>query len=157
MIPEVAEQQLNDDSRATREEILERIRIQAAIGGSAMRTVVLVNGGAVIALLTFIGNTRTSGGLTLSLGLGCFLFGLALGLVAHAAAFMSQERFYRQTVAELQRIQQSQVDRQIHTNSNAELDLNASGSSWLNAAILLALGSVGLFIIGSVLSLAAIG
>ena len=50
-------------------------------GNNAIKTVLLLNGGAVLSLLTFLGNFLKSGGasIDMSLPMGCFLSGILVG------------------------------------------------------------------------------
>lgn len=77
-------------------EAAERLRFQVGFAEQALKGLMLVNGGAVIALYTVIGN---SGPMSLDAGnlwaaFGCFVAGLVLTLLACLGAFASQSYFY---------------------------------------------------------------
>lgn len=67
-------------------------------GNGAVRYVLLVNGGSVIALLTFMGNLlKTPGPAPDMRGpLGCFLLGVVLGGIAHLSAYLTQLALYHE-------------------------------------------------------------
>ncbi len=94
MVVKVAEQ----DHAAARADAAERIKIQWSIADATMKALLLVNGGAMIALFTFVGNvmTRTAtqpafDGAYLRWSFGAFVAGLVLALLTHALAFLSQQ------------------------------------------------------------------
>ncbi|WP_294189085.1 hypothetical protein [uncultured Sphingomonas sp.] len=70
----------------------------AARADATMKALLLVNGGAMIALFTFVGNvmTRSAGQPAFEPGnlrwsFGAFVVGLVLALLTHALAFLSQQ------------------------------------------------------------------
>ncbi len=76
---------------------LERLRITANAGQNALRTAFFMNGGATIALLTFIGNLSTNNPSKIPLlasSLFIFVSGVSLIALASGATYLS-ELFYR--------------------------------------------------------------
>lgn len=67
-------------------------------GSGAVRYVLLVNGGSVIALLTFMGNLLKSPGPAPDMrgALGFFLLGIVLGGAAHLTAYLTQLALYNE-------------------------------------------------------------
>lgn len=74
----------------------ERLKMQAEIAQAIFRGLTLVNGGAIIALFTFIGNSElTYDATNIWWAFGCFVLGLASTLVAIMAAFRSQSCYMK--------------------------------------------------------------
>lgn len=75
------------DYEASIKEAADRLHFQQEIGLTACKSVILVNGGAIIGLLTFIGNTRAAldpkgmkdSVTAFSIGIVCALLSLVLG------------------------------------------------------------------------------
>lgn len=77
-------------------EALARLQFSVTFAEQALKGLMLVNGGAVIALYTVIGN---AGALNLDAGrlwaaFGCFVAGLVLTLLAYLGAFASQNFYH---------------------------------------------------------------
>lgn len=86
-----------------RQEVFERLKMQAAFAEAGLKSLMLVNAGAIIGLFTFIGNGSTKLHIRadwLWPAFGCFVAGMAATLVAHIAAFFSQGFYYQQTQAQ---------------------------------------------------------
>jgi hypothetical protein len=74
----------------------DRLRLQGEMAQAIFRGLTLVNGGAIIALFTFIGNSESEFDATkIWWAFGCFVSGLALTLVALMAAFRSQSCYMK--------------------------------------------------------------
>jgi hypothetical protein len=78
---------------------IEAFKATIQYGLNASRGVFLINGGAVLALLTFVGNAHV---VTFNMpwmlaALGTFILGLILALACTGAAYWSQGKFSRQT------------------------------------------------------------
>ncbi|TCM17203.1 hypothetical protein EDF56_106319 [Novosphingobium sp. PhB165] len=151
------------DLQFAREEIRERLRYQMTFAEKGLAAMMLANGGALIALFTFIGNTvgKAESALKLDTPLlwgafAVFAFGVALVLLAHLFAFFSQHTYYIQTALEMWRHQRSLntgiVDREVAK----EAALNRRGNFYLYGG----LGSLGTsllcFIAGAGLALAGV-
>lgn len=71
--------------------------------GGALKFVLLANGGAAIALLSFVGNLYSKGGMPPDIRLAMILFviGIVLGGVATVTAYMTQLILYNETLGQL--------------------------------------------------------
>ena len=110
---------------------------QVAFAQDALRGIVLINGGAVIALLTFFGQAWSNSPadariviLSLRLALMLFVFGVLSGIVAQGLAYLSQQAFVRE-------------DRR-------------SGQVWRNACILMSVGGIYFFAHGAFAAVSSI-
>lgn len=80
------------DYEASIKEAGDRLRFQHEIGLAAVRSILLVNGGAVVALLTFIGNTQGKfDGVDLSRAFTFFCVGVVASLLSMWTAYIGQE------------------------------------------------------------------
>ena len=122
-----------------------KIRHEAAVGyaQAALKSLVLVNGGAILSLLTFIGNANSNVDKPLiSYAFACFGLGLFSALIAHGAAYWAQEGYLNAAVA--------RAENRESSDGNSKGD---KGVFWgLIAAILSGLG----FLAGAFLALDAI-
>lgn len=79
------------DFEYEREEVLHRLEAQNQLGQAALKSMMLVNGGAIIALLTFVGNKGTvANACAVKWGMGLFGAGLFFALFAYFGAYFSQ-------------------------------------------------------------------
>lgn len=69
-------------------------------GNNAVKFVLLVNGGAVIALLTFLGNLVKNNSVSIDMAwpMGCFLVGVMVGGLATITAYMTQLSLYNESI-----------------------------------------------------------
>ncbi len=89
---------LRDFEKYSTEEA-QRLGFQHEFAQAALKSSVLVNGGAIVALFTFLGNDKAALDPDwLFWSFGCFAFALASGLAAYLGAFLSQA-FYMNAVA----------------------------------------------------------
>lgn len=89
---------LRDYERYSAEEA-QRLGFQHDFAQAALKSSVLVNGGAIVALFTFLGNDKAVLDPDwLFWSFGCFAFALACGLAAYLGAFLSQG-FYMNFIA----------------------------------------------------------
>ncbi|RJY09246.1 hypothetical protein [Aurantiacibacter aquimixticola] len=143
------------DDYATRiDEGKDRLRFQVEYSQSAMRNLQLVNGGAVLALLTFIGNT----GLDFNFfGLWWAFFWFASGLVcslaAYFGAFFSQHFFMKLTMYEAWNAQYRSRGAEEPYQTSAELDW---GNRALYSAVILSTLSLVSFLVGAFVALFAL-
>lgn len=91
---------------------VERVKIQASIADRAMQSLMIANGGAMVALFTFAGNVAKVGtspvhldAVGLKRAFAAFVVGLAATLLAHLFAFVSQDRYYNVSMHEAVRAQ----------------------------------------------------
>lgn len=101
-----------EDAAASRADAAERVKNQMSIADQTMKALMLANGGAMIALFTFIGNLVAGSAIgvpfdrtKLWIAFACFVAGLVAALLCHLAAFASQDRFYNQSMHEAYRHQ----------------------------------------------------
>lgn len=143
------------DHTAARADATERVKIQASIADAAMKAMMLANGGAMVALFTFVGNVLTKGGSSglfngaaLRSAFACFVGGLVLALAAHVFAFMSQDRFYRQSIEEVRRSQRIRRNGEWETATQAEEKHNRRGNLAYVAGLVASVVSITLFSVG---------
>jgi hypothetical protein len=94
------EEQISSEARLDYESLVsdaaERLRLQADFAQAIFRGLTLVNGGAIVALFTFIGNSKLTFDATrIWWAFGCFVCGLVLNLIATMAAFHSQSCYMK--------------------------------------------------------------
>lgn len=117
-------QEAQQDYAFTREDAAERVRIQASLADRALQALLISNGGALIALFSFVAGSAslklTATGLRWTFAL--FVCGLFLGLVAHLLAFMSQDRFMHSSFEQMQRFQRIMHSGEWEEITQAELN-----------------------------------
>lgn len=103
-------------------------------GNNALEFVLLINGGAVIALLTFLGNLLKTDTVAIHMGwpMGCFLIGIIVGGLANLTAYYTQLMLFNESVGN--------TDHTIHTK-------------WLYITLALVILGILLFGAGSMLTL----
>lgn len=81
-----------------KEHALETYKSLMQYGSGALRFVLLVNGGAAVALLTFVGNVIGKGGILPDIRwiMGLFLLGVLLGGFATATSYITQFVLYNE-------------------------------------------------------------
>lgn len=141
----------------------DRVRIQATLADRALQSIMLANGGALVALFTFVGNVGQKGGggiafdpAGLKAAFLCFAIGLFLGLLTHLAAFISQDRFYQASMSEAFRNQRIMSTGQQDTDQVAMIRFMNHGIFVYIAGLGLFVVGVGLFIAGSWFALSAV-
>jgi hypothetical protein len=114
-------------------ELIHRLEVQNQLGQAALRSMVLVNGGAIIGLLTFIGNTSSvvSAG-HLKFGMVLFGIGLLLALLAHFGAYFSQAEFMNVAAHRALEAQARMVERDL---AQPDRDHMRKGDVYLCSAI----------------------
>lgn len=140
---------------AARADAAERVKAQLTIADATMKALMLANGGAMIALFTFIGNlvAKSSSALPFNtarlwIAFACFVAGLTLALLCHVCAFVSQDRFYNQAMEEVSR-QQEAMHQSLKTRPNdRERQFNRVGMVAYALGIALAACSIIAFMIG---------
>lgn len=142
------------DYRAALADASQRIGIQASIADTAFKALMLVNGGALIALFTFIGSvTQKPAGVAFSAGsiwwaFASFAAALAFALLCHVFAFLSQDNFYNQSMHEAWRHQRAIASGERPSLSAEEQRLYGVGMTHYGFGILSAVASILLFIVG---------
>ena len=153
--PDVIARIAADDLAAARADAAERVKFQVSIADTTMKALILVNGGAVIALFTFLGNLIGRGGSAsfdtapIWSAFACFIGGLVAALLCHVAAFLSQDRFFNQAMHEVWRTQEAAFTGEPNEPTKAERRLNCQGGWFYIAGVLLAILSALAFSAGS--------
>ncbi|MDP9421639.1 MAG: hypothetical protein M3Q19_02180 [Pseudomonadota bacterium] len=79
------------DFEASRDQAADRLRFQHEIGMAAVKSIMFANGGAILALLTFIGNRQgTYDKADLKIAFQSFSIGMLCTLAAYIAGYFSQ-------------------------------------------------------------------
>jgi len=143
------------DHAGVRADAAERVKIQWSIADATLKALLLANGGAMVALFTFVGNLVARGARTAQFdagwlwwGFACFVAGLVLGLVCHVAAFVSQDRFYNMSMREVWRHQRIRRSGVFEQPTNDEWRYFGQGKAWYALGVLLSVLSMVLFAAG---------
>lgn len=143
-----------EDYRLNSEEALERLKYQVDYSQAALRNLQLVNGGAIVALLTFIGNTdQVINDSAIWWSFLWFSAGLFLSLAAYFGAYLSQSSFMN---VAFKQAWQAQHRAQ---GSKAEFDFadDLKRGNWaLYSAISMAVGSLLCFFVGAFVGLSGL-
>ena len=140
----------------------ERVRLQGSIADAGMKALVLANGGAMIALFTFVGNVLTRVGPSpfsagkLWLAFAFFVAGLVAALACYVFAFLSQDRFYAQAMHETWRQQRVMETLAKEGPSETELKLFGLGQAYYGLGLLASVISVAAFAAGCGFALAGV-
>lgn len=121
---------------------MKRIEYQVAFAENALKGLMLVNGGAIVALFTFIGNTGSLAPDTNKLwwAFGSFAGGLVFTLIAYFGACLSQGYFYQTSQAEAWNFQSRMVEGRWGTNDHIgpfNRGLRAEAAGTVSAALAL--------------------
>lgn len=150
-VRKVAEQ----DYAAARAEATDRIKNQMSIADATMKALLLANGGAMVALFTFVGNLIAKSSAkplfdayALWTAFACFVAGLVAALLTHAFAFISQERFYHQSMHEVWRNQTMLLTGEAIDLTDPELRAVRFGQVAYSVAFVLAVASMICFAVG---------
>lgn len=128
-------------------EYIERIRVQALLAEKLLAALMLVNGGAIIGLFTFIGSAGAQLSLNTVLiwwGFAAFIVGLLAALSAFVCAFLSQHHYTHA------------CHHEIDGRADLERAEIIAGGKVYAAGIVAALGSVIAFGCGAFLSLSGV-
>jgi len=105
-------------------------------GNNALKFVLLINGGAVIALLTFLGNLLKNNShnieINMSWSMGCFLLGIIIGGIANLTAYYAQLKLYNESIGNIK---------------------DTTHMRWVYITLGLVIFGILLFMIGSILTL----
>ncbi len=141
----------------------DRIKNQMAIADATMKALLIANGGAMVALFTFVGNlvAKTTKAVPLDptriwIGFACFVAGLVAALIVHALAFLSQDRFYNLSMMEARRYQVSALTKVSSKVTEAELAVFGQGHAYYGLGFFLAIVSIVLFAVGCGFSLSGV-
>lgn len=153
--PEAWKKIAENDLAAARADAADRVKAQLTIADATMKALMLANGGAMIALFTFIGNLVAKSPAALPfntarlwIAFTCFVVGLTTSLLCHVCAFISQDRFYNQAMVEVWR-QQAAWQQGVPTMPDErESKLNGQGMIAYAVGILLAIIGIIAFMVG---------
>jgi hypothetical protein len=98
MVSELTDQERARLERIYREQIaegLERVKFATEFAQAGLKALVLANGGAIVALFTFLGNAKPHvDAVATWKSFGAFAAGLVAVLIAHLGAHISQNHYY---------------------------------------------------------------
>lgn len=161
--PDLAAREAEQEHTYARSDAADRQKNQMSIADATMKALLLANGGAMIALFTFVGNLLAKNAKAVPfdtgriwLGFACFVGGLVAALVVHAFAFLSQDRFYNQAMREAWRQQTSALTKSRSSPGDEEMALFRQGMAYYRIAFFIALVSITLFAIGCGFALAGV-
>ena len=140
-----------EDYRANVEETGKRLGFQVDYSQAGLRNLQLVNGGAIIALLTIVGNTNVDFEYR-ALWWAFFWFGsgLTLSLVAYFGAFFSQHFYMQQTYLQAWH---SQARARGIIKPDDSMSIYHRGNVSLGVAVSAAIVSLICFVVGSFVAL----
>lgn len=153
---------IGEELAAARADAAERVRQQHSLSEKGLGSLLIANGGALIGLFTFVGNAvgkeaAISFDLTLIwASFWAFSAGVALTLSAYLLAFLSQDRFYFQSMHEAERWQRSLAAGVADQDVDAERRANSLGMKFYNGGIVCAAIAIFAFMIGCGLALAGV-
>ncbi|WP_374649112.1 hypothetical protein [Rhizorhabdus sp.] len=150
VVREQVMREAQQDFQLASADAVERVKIQASLADRALQALLISNGGALIALFSFVASSsaiRLSVAATRS-AFGLFVTGLFLGLVAHLLAFMSQDRFMHSSFAQMLRFQRMMNSGEREDITEDELRYYRTGNHYYYAGIVLAFGSILAFTAG---------
>ncbi|WP_299307848.1 hypothetical protein [uncultured Croceicoccus sp.] len=135
-------------------DVNDRLRFQHEFSLAGFRTLVLINGGAIIALLTYASNVAEGGMASLRLAFMGYVIGLSATVVAYMSAYFSQGRLMDAMGSALFR-QLGRVEDEQKSREEQKKDTK-HGSLWIAASVLLAvIGLIG-FLSGSIFAMEAL-
>jgi hypothetical protein len=144
------------DFELAKADLLERLKFQGTFSETAWRSLTLVNGGAIVALFTFIGNAKPS--IEESLlwwGFGCFVLGLALNNLSIMGGFFAQAYFMKSSISDAWN-KQAEMHGLAPQHATQYASEMRTGERWEVFAIGGCVLSLVAFIAGAALSLAAV-
>lgn len=128
-------------------EIRHRTEVGNELGQATLKSLMLVNGGAILSLLTFIGNTGTVAHPDLVKdAMLCFGFGISANLIAYFCAYLSQNAFMFYVSALLENSLRLLSGKPLEAKQK---DYRKIGNRALYGTIARALGSLGCFVGGA--------
>ena len=127
-------------------------RLRAEFAQATLRGLTLINGGAVVALFTLLGQPRVSAGSSaISLAFGLFATGLAFTLVASMASFFAQNSRLRSVEIRMQ-----EALRAIQDGRPNRGDTRSRGTIPEKAGVAAAILSLIMFLTGAWMALTSI-
>src|SRR5690242_19738278 len=137
-------------------DLLERLKFQASFAEIAWRSLTLVNGGAIVALLTFVGNAKPDVNANwLWDAFVAFCFGLAFCIASILTGFLAQAYFMKSTISNAWNFQAQMHGHQPRYTTEALGEL-CIGNIFEGIAVAAAVLSLVAFVIGAGFSVSAI-
>ena len=142
------------DFEASRNQAADRLRFQHEIGMAAVKSIMFANGGAILALLTFIGNQQGAFDKAgLKVAFQSFSIGMLCTLAAYVAGYLSQGQLSNFDTTNSWNYQQDlKGEKRIH-DGKWEGNL---GTWFLTGGIALIFGGLGAFAYGAFAALEGI-
>lgn len=85
---------MSEELRFKQQAQIEQFKSVMQISALALKSAMIINGGAAIALLTFLGNMKDNTGMEYFVcALQYYIFGVALAAFANASAYLAQYRY----------------------------------------------------------------
>lgn len=131
----------------------ERVRFQQEYAIQGFRTLTLINGGAIIALLTYLGNKQGQvAAQEFAPAFILYAIGLALSVVAYLFAYYSQEYLVTCDMQEAYKLLKVQSEE----GKKEQAEAQTIGERWGKRAVLLVVASLVSFLAGSSLAMWAL-
>lgn len=144
------------DYEASLTQASERLRFQQETAIAAIKGLTLANGGAIISLLTFIGNSSADySGADLKTAFSSFAIGLGFALASYLGAYYSQSWFM---FSDMSTAWDYQRDMQGESREHTEMGNKERRRGWIAQLFGLACitSSLGMFIYGAFMALEGI-
>ena len=130
-----------------------RLQFQHEYTLAGLRTLVLINGGAIIGLLTYAGNGSSKASADqFGIAFGGYVVGLAFGVSAYMSAYLSQAEFMQYSTLEGMRM----IGVEPTATGRSSASYGRRGTMAVRAGLLLSLLSLASFGIGSYYALEAV-
>lgn len=140
-----------------KQEFSDRLRIQEGLGSAGLKSLILVNGGALIALFTFIGNVGSSGAIAnvdhVWIGFACFVAALAAAIAGQVTAYFMQAQYGVATTHEIWNAQSRIVGKPAPYDHRTP---HSVGSAFMIATVVLVIASFVLFCTGAGFALSGV-
>ena len=137
-------------------DVLERLKFQASFAETGWRSLTLVNGGAIVALFTFIGNAGPSVDESLIwTGFFFFVVGLGSNIVSILGGFLAQA-FYMKATTSIAWNKQAEMHGYQPPFAKVQQDEERTGDRWEILAIAAAVLSLIAFVAGASCALAGV-
>lgn len=140
-----------------KQEFSDRLRIQEGLGTAGLKSLIIVNGGALIALFTFIGNVGAAGAIVdvnhVWRGFAFFVAALAAAIAAQVTAYFMQSKYGIATTYELWNAQSRIVGKPATYDHRAP---HAAGNAFMILTAVLVVASFMLFCAGAGFSLSGV-
>lgn len=142
------------DYESAKQEVYERIKFQVDFAQSGLKNLIIINGGAIIALFTVLGHN----GIDISQKIIWWSFlsfsiGITASICAYVAAFYSQLHFMNSTIQEMWNSQAKMFGRTAACDISVD---HGKGMNALKAGVVSMFTSLLAFIMGAGFSLSAV-